>query len=82
MTDDKAIDSVMVEAANILLRALQRDEATIGEKTKAFDSLTAYYAASLKGGKSADLPDNPSFRQLRDRIHAVRDDGEPAVSGS
>jgi hypothetical protein len=71
----KSINSILEEASNILLAAMNANEATIGEKTKAFDSLVEYYRAALKlNGKGAEVPDTPSFPELRDRIRG----NEPA----
>ncbi len=82
MTDiNKPIAAVMEEAANILLCDLHDTKATIGEKTKAFEVLTAYYVASFKeNGKSP--AGGKSFAEMRDRIRAVGTDDEPSAAVS
>jgi hypothetical protein len=64
----KSIGAIMEEAANLLLTAMNRDDATITEKTKMFDSLTEYYKSNLKVNGKAEPADVQSFSQIRERI--------------
>lgn len=74
------INSIMEEAAEIVLKSMQKDDTNTSEKVKAFDSLREYWSAMRKTAPKGN--GLGSFGDIRDSIRGAEDAEPEAVHSS